>query len=123
MAQRRTNPRVAQAIQARLVRGAEVASVWLRQKIMVSISRPNPDGSNPSAPSEPPKRVTGTLRSSIAQDVRADGSDVVARIGTNVPYGRYLEQGTRKMAARPYLRPALQHAQEFRRILIRAARL
>jgi HK97 gp10 family phage protein len=46
---------------------------------------------------------TGKLRESIDSEVEGD----TARIGSNVPYAGYVEEGTRKMAAQPYLRPAL----------------
>jgi len=46
---------------------------------------------------------TGYLRDSIA--VTADGVVVAA------PYARYPEFGTRYMAARPYLRPAVQRVE------------
>ena len=58
---------------------------------------------NPSAPGEPPHVQTGRLRGSVAWEV--DGLE--ARVGTNVPYGRWLELGTTKIAARPWLRRAL----------------
>jgi hypothetical protein len=38
-------------------------------------------------------------------------------LGTNVPYGLYTELGTKKMAARPWLRPALVRARvQFRQL-------
>ncbi len=58
-------------------------------------------GLDPSRPGEPPKKVTGTLRRGIAQEYMA--SRLEARVGTNVPYGKHLELGTRRMAARPWL--------------------
>lgn len=52
---------------------------------------------------------TGTLRRSIHTDiVQADPDRVVAHIGPGVDYGVYVELGTRKMHARPYLRPAFE---------------
>lgn len=60
-------------------------------------------GSNPSAPGEPPHKQTGRLRASVAFEVVG----LVARVGTNVRYGRWLELGTRLVAARPWLRRAL----------------
>jgi HK97 gp10 family phage protein len=48
---------------------------------------------------------TGNLKGSITQKV--DGSE--ARIGTNVEYSPYVEYGTSKMAAQPYLRPAVDN--------------
>jgi len=50
---------------------------------------------------------TGRLRSSIAHDVFVDGDTVVGVVGTNVDYAPHQEFGTFKMAAHPFLRPAL----------------
>lgn len=61
---------------------------------------------NPSKPGEPPHVQTGRLRASISHEV----TGVTARVGTNLEYGRYLELGTRKMAARPWLRRSLTEA-------------
>jgi HK97 gp10 family phage protein len=46
---------------------------------------------------------TGTLRRSIHTEFPSDLSAVV---GPSVEYGKYVEFGTRRMGARPYLRPA-----------------
>jgi len=48
---------------------------------------------------------TGRLRGSITTDKRYIQKFLV-RIGTNVDYGIYVELGTKKMDARPYLFPA-----------------
>lgn len=45
---------------------------------------------------------TGNLRNSITHT--SDGK--AAYIGTAVSYGKFVELGTRKMAAQPYLKPA-----------------
>lgn len=50
---------------------------------------------------------TGRLRASIAQEIGGDDDGLVARVGTNVEYAPYLEFGTSRMSARPFLRPAL----------------
>lgn len=60
-------------------------------------------GANPSKPGEPPHKQTGQLARSIAWE--RDG--LVARVGTNVKYSRYLELGTSRMAARPFLNRGL----------------
>lgn len=57
-----------------------------------------------SAPGEPPAVLTGRLRSSIATDLKKNS----VKIGTNVEYAKSLEYGTSKVAARPFLRPALE---------------
>lgn len=46
---------------------------------------------------------TGNLRSSLTYKVKGD----VVSVGTNVSYAPYVEYGTYKSAAKPYLRPAL----------------
>ena len=52
-----------------------------------------------------PNVQTGTLRRSITIEV--DKAQLIAYVGTNVHYAIYLELGTIKMYARPFLRPAL----------------
>jgi phage gpG-like protein len=60
-----------------------------------------------SAPGNPPAVDTGRLRASLTHEVETSGTRVTLRFGTNVKYGLYLELGTRKMAARPFIRPTL----------------
>jgi len=76
----------------------------------------------PSAPGSPPRKRTGTLQKSVAFEVSWMnlGEPVfLVRVGTNVPYGRFLEYGTRKMAARPWLRPGLsEYRDRFNRIVM-----
>lgn len=73
-----------------------------------------------SRPGEFPYKQTGRLRASVAYEV--DENNLVARIGTNVKYGRWLELSTRRLAARPWLRPSLAMATpQVRRILSRPA--
>lgn len=48
---------------------------------------------------------TGTLRRSIHTEFPTDLSAVV---GPSVDYGKYVEFGTRRMGARPYMRPAAE---------------
>lgn len=73
--------------------------------------RVHPIGHRPShqasAPGEPPASDTGRLLSSVGHRMRVE--DVVREeIGYfGVKYGTYLEHGTRRMAPRPALRPAL----------------
>lgn len=53
---------------------------------------------------------TGRLRGSVAHELGRDGRGLVARIGTDVHYGIFVELGTRRMRAQPFLRPALDSA-------------
>lgn len=85
---------------------------------------------NASKPGEPPHVVTGTLRSSIGFAIsdgrfgggkgiatpRSGPESVVGVVGSNLqipPYPYYLEVGTSRMKARPFLRPALDRAQPY----------
>lgn len=53
----------------------------------------------------------GTLRNSISHTHDKN----TAYIGTNVEYAPYVEMGTKKMAAKPYLKPAIaDHLQEYK---------
>jgi len=82
-------------------------------------------GTDPSAPGEPPKQVTGTLQRELDTDTERQGDRAVGRIGyrSGSPASQYapaLEYGTNRMAARPFLRPALDaHKQDFIRRLQR----
>lgn len=51
---------------------------------------------------------TGRLRGSIEWEIGKDSRGLVARVGTNVEYARFVEEGTRRMTAQPFLRPALR---------------
>ncbi len=64
-------------------------------------------GAFPSAPGEPPRKQHGRLRQSVARELVG----LVGRVGTNLLYGRWLELGTRTIAARPWLRRALAEKQ------------
>jgi hypothetical protein len=56
-----------------------------------------------SRPGAPPNTDTGALARSVAVERVSDG---VADVGTSLEYGKYLEHGTYKMEARPWLVPA-----------------
>jgi len=58
---------------------------------------------------------TGNLRNSITH---AQINETDEAIGTNVEYAPYVELGTMKMQARPYLRPAAEnHAREYKAVI------
>ena len=63
-------------------------------------------GHVPSAPGEPPMEDTGVLRSHIDTHIVASGSNPEVHVRSRAPYAVFLETGTRKMAARPYMAPA-----------------
>lgn len=59
---------------------------------------------------------TGRLRNSITYQVQANEDAVL--IGTNVEYGKYVELGTSRMKAQPYLKPALvNYKDEYKQIM------
>ena len=58
---------------------------------------------------------TGNLRNSIAHEQRDENTEAV---GTNVHYAPYVELGTRRMRAKPYLTPAVEnHRSEYEKII------
>jgi HK97 gp10 family phage protein len=61
-----------------------------------------------SHPGEPPNTDTGRLAQSIKFDFKNGGT--IGRVGTNLAYGRYLEFGTRRISARPWLSAAVTEA-------------
>lgn len=68
-------------------------------------------GAARSRPGEPPRKQTGRLWASVTYEV--DETALEARVGTNVPYGKYLELGTKRgIAPRPWLRRALAESMD-----------
>lgn len=58
-----------------------------------------------SAPGKPPHAQTSSLYQSISHRLLVTKLGVV--VGPSVLYGKWLEFGTKTMAARPFMRPAL----------------
>lgn len=67
---------------------------------------------------------TGTLRRSIHhQTVEKDAVHARVEVGPNVPYAAFVEYGTSRMSARPYMRPAFDtKAADARQVMITDAR-
>lgn len=65
---------------------------------------------NVSKPGDPPNTDTGHLVKGIG--FRFEKGGLIGKVGTNVRYGAWLEFGTMKMAARPWLRPAVEKVTE-----------
>lgn len=51
---------------------------------------------------------TGRLRNSITHQKSGDKTE---QVGTNVEYGKFVELGTSRMGAKPYLKPAAQNSE------------
>ena len=60
---------------------------------------------------------TGRLRNSITHTTRSEPGPV-AYVGTNVEYAPYVELGTKRTKAQPYLKPAIaNHVDEYKQII------
>jgi len=85
--------------------GLEAGARTLEAIVKISLSGPSP-----SAPGEPPGLDTGFLRNSVQVD---EVTPTEAFLGAHTEYAEPLEFGTSRMAARPFMRPALdQHERE-----------
>jgi HK97 gp10 family phage protein len=73
-----------------------------------------------STPLTRPGGPHGDLRRSVkAGQVRRTPNGAEVSVGTNLEYAMYVEFGTTKMAAQPYLRPGLQkNKQNAKRLII-----
>lgn len=78
----------------------------------LNASQPPREGPNTgSQPGHGPAARSGRLRGSIRWHIPgADALGSFVDIGSNVVYAPFVELGTSRMAARPYLRPALEAA-------------
>lgn len=81
---------------------------------------------HPSMPYEAPASDTGTMIQSITHDVTEFGGFgvIIGRVGSTIkdpPYPSYLENGTYKMAPRPWLLPSMTMNQPKIEEIIKAA--
>lgn len=105
-------------MRGRLTAAGEIYSGHAKQQIA---RRTNRDGKRPSAPGEFPKQQKGWLHPRIVFEIDATG--LSGRWGTNVPYGRFLEEGTRFMRRRPWMSVTNRRMQSrVRRIMTRPMR-
>lgn len=83
------------------------------------LNRGNPTGKNPSAPGEPPRKVTARLFMSITKKIIRTKTDITCWVGTNVKYAQRLEKGfvgkdsagrTIDQKPRPFLVPGLANS-------------
>jgi hypothetical protein len=101
------------SVEARMGR----AVIVVRDQVKVLINRGNATGRDPSAPGEPPKKVSGRLFKSISSLVTLEANgNVIGLIGSDAPYAARLELGfvgtdrlgrVYNQAPRPAFRPAL----------------
>ena len=69
-----------------------------------------------SAPGEAPAQATGELRQSVRTQVDNSSSMIIGYVGSTLVYAPCLEFGTRKMAARPWLKLSFEKT-DLRKIL------
>lgn len=75
-----------------------------------------------SKPGAAPNTDTGRLVNSIFVDTKTERGKTIVTVGTNVKYGKMLEFGTTNIAARPWMRPAVEkNRNALRRNLVKAA--
>ncbi len=79
--------------------GLEAGARIVETQVKISLS-----GQSPSSPGEPPGLDTGFLRNSVTVD---SVTPMEAIIAPHTDYAEYLEFGTSRMEARPFMRPAL----------------
>ena len=85
----------------RMQRGAALVQADARRLV----STPYPPASRPG---QPPRRRTGRLMNSIVATVSQRGRSIVLSLTARVRYARFLELGTVRMAARPFLMRAMR---------------
>lgn len=98
-----------QDIQSKIARALEVIGGTAEgyAKLICPVGTPESTGI--------PGYIGGTLRNSIAHEIRSENT---VAVGTNVHYAPFVELGTRKMRAQPYLRPAVEnHREEYEKII------
>ena len=90
-----------------LVRNTAVQSITEGGKSGVTYELYNPRRTHTaSAAGEPPASDTGYLVNNIYLDIDVDG--LGASVESRAEYSSFLEFGTSKMAARPFMQPALE---------------
>lgn len=72
---------------------------------------------SPSSPGRPPAVDTGNLKNSIVARPAGRGK---AEVSIGAEYAIYLEYGTTRMAARPFLRPAVERISEKAKEIVKA---
>lgn len=92
----------------------------IKSDAQVSITTGAVSGKNhvPSRPGEPPNEDTGDLRRGI---IVTQPAPLIVQISSNAPYSAYLEFGTSKMAARPFMGPASRKNRNTVRALVAGA--
>ncbi len=95
---------------AQLIRGEAIKSIQSGAKSGIVYEKYNPRRTHrASAPGQAPASDTGNLVSKIT--VRQDGKDKT-NVESNADYSAFLEYGTSKMEARPFMLPAFEKSKK-----------
>ena len=102
---------VAKAVTLSVDNSLDAAAIFVQGDIIANFRKGNRTGRNPSAPGEIPAVVRGRLKASIGVD---KPGKLLRRIGSGIGLGKFdpgyaifLEFGTRNIAQRPWIRPAV----------------
>ena len=112
---------------AELTRGEAVKAIQSGPATGIVYEKSNPRRTHQaSAPGEAPMTDEGRLASSIAVDVKSPASvkrvrDAKAETGSNLEYADWLENGTSRMEARPFMFPAFIKTEKYAIPLLRQA--
>lgn len=93
-----------------LIKGPVVRDLIRRAIRVEAQAKLNASQAPPSQPGQGPAVRTGLLRSSITWRPGIDAESPYVDVGSAVEYAAFVELGTSRMGARPYLRPALEAA-------------
>ncbi len=98
--------RMADTVGPRLSDALLDAGEMIQKEAQISITEGAQSGKGhvASRPGEPPNNNLGTLANHI-ESVRV--APLKVEVSSNAPYAAHLEYGTSKMAARPYMEPAV----------------
>lgn len=90
-----------------IVRGTAVKSIQ-KQSQGEAVTRYRRGGAKYSHVASKPGDAPNTDTGNLVKNIAVEPGDESVFVGTNVEYGAWLEIGTKDMAARPWLRPALK---------------
>jgi HK97 gp10 family phage protein len=98
--------RLARATDDACAQAAASSAAAMAEDIRRSLS-PSAANARVSAPGEPPASHSGRLRRGVRADSDGAAGSVMVGPSTGAPYAAALEFGTRRMAARPFILPAV----------------
>lgn len=99
---RHASPAQVQRVSRALFKSGQLIEVTAER--LITAGAVSGKGHVASKPGEPPNKDTGVLDGNIETLLH---NPLTVYVASNAPYARALELGTSKMAARPYMRPAV----------------